>query len=411
VDFAPSSNKETGSKHFATIVGTSYYVWDLEKPEAPVRTDKVAHNANLALQWHSDPSYQYFAVAGADKGVTVLDPRKSGKPIAWRVRHAHYQAIRDVAWHPYIPYWLTTCGEDYAVNIYDVRFDARPVFSMQGQHGGAVYSLAWSNSHCDFLATGCEDRQFRVWQLRPAKNERGGREVNGEPLVESIPLFNSSVVKVLCSDSELDVYYTLSSLGELRSYGLRDDLLSMVAMHRYNESSNALEHSIESAVYRRDLDTAYKLVQKWQRQVGDTPERQPEAQTFNDLLTPRPAFDPTSWRFPQSSKKGGALAGVDPAEAFPREMAKRAWFLPPGFDPVQFGKLVCACVVGSMCIGSARKGDHQPQEPTARARAARQMEADCLHGTGDHDLPRQRTRCCGCQAHSRISLPDCGDIT
>ena len=116
---------------------------------------KVSHNANLALQWHLDPNYQLLAVAGADKGVTVLDPRKSGKPIvysslslitdqktkAWRARYAHYQAIRDLTWHPYIPYWLTTAGEDYTINLFDVRYDAHPVLTMPGQHGGTVHSV------------------------------------------------------------------------------------------------------------------------------------------------------------------------------------------------------------------------------------------------------------------------------
>lgn len=70
--------------------------------------------------------------------------------------------------------------------------------------------------------------------------------------------------------------------------------------------------------------------------------RTQESQTFTDLITPRERFDPNSWKFPaQGSKKGGVAAPASqPGDTFPRELAKRAWFLPPGFNPVQFGRLV-----------------------------------------------------------------------
>lgn len=64
------------------------------------------------------------------------------------------------------------------------------------------------------------------------------REVNGETLLESIPLFNGSLVKIVCSPHDLDVYYAVSSLGELRSYGLKDELLGIVAMHRFTVYCN-----------------------------------------------------------------------------------------------------------------------------------------------------------------------------
>ena len=164
------------------------YFWDMNRPIEPIRVEKVGHEANFAMRYHWDPSARLIAVGGADKALCILDPRKSGKSMIWRYRLAHNDYIRDVSWHPYIPYWLTTAGDDYAVQIFDVRHDSRPVLSLAQHHGGSVNSIAWSNSHCDFLATASSDRQFRLWQLRPTKSElTGQREVSGEALVESTP--------------------------------------------------------------------------------------------------------------------------------------------------------------------------------------------------------------------------------
>jgi hypothetical protein len=56
-----------------------------------------------------------------------------------------------------------------------------------------------------------------------------------------------------------------------------------------------------------------------------------EAKTFLELLTPKPAIDPNTWTL--SSSSGKQNTGVaEAADGFPRELARRAWFLPPGFN-------------------------------------------------------------------------------
>lgn len=37
--------------------------------------------------------------------------------------------------------FFLTIGEDYSVNIYDVRFDSNPILSMNGKHGGTIHSV------------------------------------------------------------------------------------------------------------------------------------------------------------------------------------------------------------------------------------------------------------------------------
>lgn len=74
----------------ATTIGTSVHLWDLERTDSPIRSDKVAHEMNLALQWHPQSSYGLLASAGLDRNVSILDPRKQGKPMVgprnWHTR-------------------------------------------------------------------------------------------------------------------------------------------------------------------------------------------------------------------------------------------------------------------------------------------------------------------------------------
>ncbi|RKP10245.1 WD40-repeat-containing domain protein [Thamnocephalis sphaerospora] len=322
VAFAASEDPLASAGQFAFTVGPSVSLWDVNRLDAPVRTDKVAPDVNFALAWHPQPAYQLIITGGADRSVTMLDPRKQGKPIIWKSRNVHEGIIRDVAWHPYVSYWLASASDDGTVQLHDARYNARPLYAIR-DHYSAVNAVVWSNSHCDMLATASQDRRFRLWRLKSEKSESGPREVSTDLTIETSPLFDSSVVRAVSSKTMPDTYYALSALGELPH-------------DSYDERDYPVEFSIETSVYARDLDTGHRQVAAWIKRPGND-QRMQEAKTFLELLVPKPPIDPSTWAIPPPSSGRRPSSASEAAEGFPRELARRAWFLPPGFD-MRFAK-------------------------------------------------------------------------
>ncbi|KAI9595570.1 WD40-repeat-containing domain protein [Syncephalis fuscata] len=332
VEFASTDDPIGGSSQFAFIAGQSVSIWDVNNLNTAIRSDKVSSDVIFSLAWHPQPACQLIALGGVDKSISLIDPRQQGKPVIWKSRGAHEDTIRDIAWHPYIPYWLASASDNNCIQFYDIRYSPRPLYAIN-EHYGSVNSIVWSNSHCDMLASASTDRRFRLWRLKSEKSEAGPREVSSELTIESTPLFDSSVVKVISSKIQPDIYYAMSNMGDIRSFSMSSDLLQMSTMHRYEERDYPVEYSIETSVYARDLDAGHRQVAAWIKRPGND-QRMQEAKTFLELLTPKPAIDPSAWTLSSSSSSNGRQA-VNPAEAadgFPRELARRSWFLPPGFN-------------------------------------------------------------------------------
>ncbi|RKP14877.1 WD40-repeat-containing domain protein [Piptocephalis cylindrospora] len=333
VDISPGQ----ANQQIATIMGTSVHLWDLERTDAPIRSDKVAHEMNLALQWHPQSSYGLLAAAGLDRGITVLDPRKHGKPMVWKARQAHDGIVRDIAWHPYIPYWLLSAGDDGKVQMFDARHASKPLLSIHS-HSGPVHSVNWSNAHCDILAAGGEDGRIKWWQLRPSKSqETGQREVISEPIMDTewisggrsegeYPSASSaSAAHIIPSTLHPEIYFSATALGSVSRWEPKPDLLSMVAMHRYGEEQNPQEHAVEAAVYQRDFTEAHLLLDDLIPKL-ESEQRAPEIKAFKDLLQPILPIPSSSWTFSHSdttSRRGTATSsGKMSLEGIPPETWK-----------------------------------------------------------------------------------------
>jgi hypothetical protein len=132
----------------------------------------------FAAAWNAHSSNE-FVCGGEEGALRLLDTRllagggdggavaDRAKCVPWFLRHAHADVIRDVAWSPLVPHWLASCGDDGLIKVWDLRFGAEPVRTLSG-HSNSVLSVAWSRSHCEMLCSGGVDRTSRVWNLRVA---------------------------------------------------------------------------------------------------------------------------------------------------------------------------------------------------------------------------------------------------
>lgn len=59
----------------------------------------------------------------------------------WKSRSVHEDTIRDIAWHPYVPYWLASASDDNHVQFYDIRYSTRPLYVLH-EHYGSVNSVS-----------------------------------------------------------------------------------------------------------------------------------------------------------------------------------------------------------------------------------------------------------------------------
>lgn len=145
-----------------------------------------------------------------------------------------------------------------------MRYGSKPLISLHCTN--ALYSVNWSNSHSEMLITGGVDRALRLWNLRLAPHY----------LVDTTqsPRFTSPLVSVDFSHKNALQYYGLSTSGEIASMSMKPDLLESLCQHRQFEGSAdpALLKpyaKIESALYRRDLASAYDLISSTSSQFWD----------------------------------------------------------------------------------------------------------------------------------------------
>jgi WD40 repeat protein len=83
----------------------------------------------------------------------------------WRKEEAHATGlITDIAFHPFVPWWVASAGEDGAVKVWDLRCGARALVALD-EHVCAATRIAWSPTHAEVLATASIDRRVRVWSL------------------------------------------------------------------------------------------------------------------------------------------------------------------------------------------------------------------------------------------------------
>ncbi|ETO24855.1 hypothetical protein RFI_12302 [Reticulomyxa filosa] len=228
---------------FLTVKNEWFYAWNIRSPEEPINFERASTSPLYALEWQPKQAH-IFIVGGVSKNLKVVDLRElsrdPSKAVPRVFRDAHDHVIRDIAWNPFLEYWIATCGDDGCVKIWDMRYDYAPVRVLRG-HTNSVHTsemltrcylntkkqkkVRWSKSHAEMLITGSTDRTLMLWNLR----------VEPHFLLHTQP-FAGSVVGCDFSSTKPLQYFGLSSEGDLRSVELKDRFVEPFVPHRYDES-------------------------------------------------------------------------------------------------------------------------------------------------------------------------------
>ncbi|KAJ2722309.1 hypothetical protein GGI07_003391 [Coemansia sp. Benny D115] len=362
---------------FLSCLGGVINVWDAASSAHALRAEKVSAQPLARACWSPLAPANLIAAAGADGTVSVLDLRRRGKTVAWRTatpEAAGYGAwlhggsgapgsgaVNDVAWSPFVPYWLATAGEDGCVSLWDLRYsaaDGSPAALLQHPTShGSMRSLAWSATHADLLATGSSDKAWWLHALR-SDNTVGERRTNSNVrgLVVAEKRAADDIGSVVAVRSKGSTFFTLSSCGDLYAHRVTPAALQQAAVHRMQDAD--FERA-ESAVYARDIRGAAEAVlglverlrdenaaaaaaQQQQQQspgadsstadVLDHPVMQhaDSIRSLCSLFKVRPRQTHGSWTL--ADQPSASLQGSEAAQAaFAEDLAMVGYGLPPDF--------------------------------------------------------------------------------
>ncbi|KAJ2236905.1 hypothetical protein H4R99_002201 [Coemansia sp. RSA 1722] len=267
----PPSSVSSNADLFLSCLGGVVNIWDAAASQHAVRIEKVSNQPLVCARWSPQAPASLVATGGTDGVVSVLDLRRRGKAVAWRTAETAWMgtdiggAINDVAWSPYMPYWLATSGEGGSVSLWDLRYAASEgaaVATLQHPTShGSVRSLAWSPTHVDLLATGSSDKSWWLHSLRVDEDDalemgRKDRRVVRDTVVADRRAADD-IGSVVAVRAKGNTFYTLSSCGDLYAHRVTASALNGASVHRME--GDDFERA-EAAVYARDVRAAAESV-------------------------------------------------------------------------------------------------------------------------------------------------------
>lgn len=242
---------------FLSIENEWFHLWSLNGNNLhPVMSEKASSGPLFCVEWNPHQWHQ-FMIAGVSGNLKLIDTRElshnnCGRSVPWRVKNAHHNSIRDISWSTLCEYWIATCADDGCVKIWDERYPASAVRTLQA-HKNAVKCVDWSRSHCELLVSGSEDRTLNLWNIR--------QECEPHHLLYS-HTFGSSVIGCGFSNHRPLQMFGLSSIGELQSIEPTANFVSDFVVHRFSEN-DIRSRNIEHLLCMRDMKAVYKLIPEY----------------------------------------------------------------------------------------------------------------------------------------------------
>eukprot|EP01017_Pseudomicrothorax_dubius_P048078 TRINITY_DN8696_c0_g1_i1.p1 TRINITY_DN8696_c0_g1~~TRINITY_DN8696_c0_g1_i1.p1 ORF type:complete len:560 (+),score=176.48 TRINITY_DN8696_c0_g1_i1:124-1803(+) len=158
------------TKHVRHLAQTPNDAFKREKPkEASVLGSFQQSAEGFALAWNQVQT-GVLAAGARDSVVRLYEPRESQS--AWAagpVITAHSDSVEDLGFSPSEAHVLASCSVDRSVRIYDLRERAslkRGSIIIEEAHASDVNVISWEDKLSRLLASGGDDGNFRIWDVR-----------------------------------------------------------------------------------------------------------------------------------------------------------------------------------------------------------------------------------------------------
>lgn len=140
----------------AALDSGSIFIWDIRKPEQPLKAFNGAHNGMvLGIDWHHTNKSLLASAGGRDRLVKVWDMNQMSKPT-----HViqNIAVLSHVLWRPEYASQLTTSAHtvDTSVHIWDLDNPYFPLHSFK-HHKDIVTGIHWLHGSPDYLLSCSKD--------------------------------------------------------------------------------------------------------------------------------------------------------------------------------------------------------------------------------------------------------------
>eukprot|EP01080_Neovahlkampfia_damariscottae_P012659 gene12659-6559_t len=247
-----SINEKEPSK-FLTVENQRLHIWNFESTKKPNQTIKGSKEPILCGQWSPHSKYQLM-MSGTSKNIKAIDTRnlktKNGNWVIWQIQNAHQGSIRDIQYHPLVPYWVATAGSDGYIKVWDLRYSGKESLVSISAHDRIIRKINWSKTHADLLASGGIDHKVKIWSLRSDPHYL--LEVDDQT-------HQDIVVGVEFSRNGKIHCHSLSGSGDFGTAVFRPQFLEPLVVSRFGEK-DVDEQFVEKKIFTREFPTAFEKI-------------------------------------------------------------------------------------------------------------------------------------------------------
>ncbi|KAJ1770489.1 hypothetical protein LPJ74_003161 [Coemansia sp. RSA 1843] len=319
----PPPSAGANSEMFLACVGGVVNIWDAAHSQHALRMEKVSNQPLTRASWNPEAPANLIAASGVDGVINILDLRRRGRAVAWRTALPALGgndaadegwAINDIAWSPFVPYWLATASESGLVRVWDMRYaasDGAAVATLRHPtNHGSITSVAWSPAHVDMLATGASDRSWRLHALRTGASTD---ESSSDTPIVAEQRAAEDIGSVVSVHGKGNTFYTLSSCGDLYAHRVAPSALKHTATFRMdNETAKRAEAAVHARDFKAASENVLELVERLKEQQQPVSENADTIKTLCDLFKAKPRLTHSSWALPPPSvalmSSGSAIA-------------------------------------------------------------------------------------------------------
>ncbi|EGC36144.1 hypothetical protein DICPUDRAFT_151427 [Dictyostelium purpureum] len=165
---------------FSSLENNYYHIWDFSDAVRPTISYKVSDQPIYCSKW-SPHSKNYSLIGGSENSIRITDTRLMSSygttrksPTVWS-NHLSANStntssllstvsVKNVAWHPFVPYWFASASDNGEISMWDLRSTAEPIISFFG-HSSSISNIDWCPTHSELLVSSGIDGEYKMWSL------------------------------------------------------------------------------------------------------------------------------------------------------------------------------------------------------------------------------------------------------
>ncbi|KAM9967384.1 hypothetical protein ACTFIW_001468 [Dictyostelium discoideum] len=270
---------QLSTHQFSSLENNYYHIWDFSDAVRPTITFKVSDQPVYCSQW-SPHSRNYSLIGGSENSIKITDTRLLSSysttrksPTVWfnnsgaigggggsgggggnigggsnGKNSSSYQSsvsIKDVAWHPFVPYWFASATDSGEISIWDLRSTLEPVISFLA-HSSSISKIDWCPAHSELLVSSGIDGEYKFWSLLNEPHYNLFQKDETSPFVS-------------CGFFENDGYnsYGVNQSGEVYYANVQSKFMNPIIHSKFDKKERS-ERITERLIYNRDFINGFE---------------------------------------------------------------------------------------------------------------------------------------------------------